>query len=291
VFRRLKPPVFRSLSPTKHPTEPKNSMKIPPTFRSRFWPFPWAQFLLAVVLGISLPPVLAAPEAGGNVVVDWSQHPAGEPPASQGFEGVTIESKEREGVVEMKVLDANTDPPSPFPEGKPSLMAKLVEGRDATAYIHIKPFLSPSLRGWMEVELVPDEETRHLTVGAYTGSDALGSGRDGRLFVVFLRPGTDCLAAFHPGVALGESAEEFTNRAFSPVVLPGEPVRLALFWDFEQDPPVMGVEVQSPGDEVGDRFGSGFQVELQPEAVRNGLNAISVGGIGFIGNVTISPEE
>jgi len=225
------------------------------------------------------------------VVVDWSQHPAGEPPASQGLEGVTIGSRQEEGVVEMRVLDANTDPQSPFPEGKPSLMAKLVEGRDATANIRIKPFLSPSLRGWMEVEVVPDE-SRHLTVGAYTGSDALGSGSGGglRLFIVFLRPGMDSIVAFSPGVASGGD-EEFVRRAFSPVVLPGEPVRLALFWDFEQDPPVMGIEVQSLGDEVGDRFVSEFQVELQPEAVRNGLNAISVGGIGFIGNVTISPEE
>jgi hypothetical protein len=267
-------------------------MKIPPTLRSRRWPFPWAQLLLAVALGISLPPVLAAPEAGGNVVVDWSQHPAGEPPASQGFEGVTIGSRQEEGVVEMRVLDANTDPPSPFPEGKPALMAKLVEGQDATASIRIKPFLSPSLRGWMEVELVPDE-SRHLTVSAYTGAEALGSGSGGglRLFIVFLRPGMDSIVGFQPGVALGEGAEEIVRRAFSPVVLPGEPVRLALFWDFEQDPPVMGIEVQSLGDEVGDRFGSEFQVELQPEAVRNGLNTISVGGIGFIGNVTISPEE
>ncbi len=224
-------------------------------------------------------------------MVDWSQQLAGVAPSSELFERAHVTSWAGQGSkAELLVVDSSTDPPSPLPDGKPALMAKLIEGDAATGGIWVKPFFSPPLQGWMEVEVVLDD-TLYLSISALNQSEsddpADPAGR--ALFIATMVPGERISMRVESGVAVDGEPDQPIYRGFPFPIPPGEATRFGVVWDFKTEPATIGFQVN--GEAVVDPSGNPFQIEVATEVARTGLDAFRIGGNGFIGNVTVSGEQ
>jgi len=238
-----------------------------------------------------VPEALAEAEGEGRVVVDWSQQVAGNEPSPDQFELARVIRWESPGSkVELLVVDASTDPPSPFPDGKPALMAKLSEGNSANGGVWLKPFSNPPLQGWMEVEVVLDYEL-HMAVRVLNESNSHDpKDPDGRLlFGSTMVPGERISLRAEAGVAVDGKPDQPDYLSFPYPIQPGEAARYRVVWDFKAEPPTIGFEIN--GEEVFRPDGTPFQIEVTPEVASNGLDAFRITGNGFIGNVTVSGEE
>lgn len=249
---------------------------------------------LAISLLTVCPAIYAEPAepaaTEGTVVVDWSKQLAGAPPLQNLSEQAMITSFESRGKVKLLVVDANTDPPSPLPEGRPALMVTMVEGEGAVGGVVVKPFSNPPLQGWMEFEAVLDE-SRHLAITARNESESMDpkdlSGR--ALFGSTMRPGMTTALRVDPGVQLGRSADDSQYLIIPVTIPPGVPTRYAVIWDFKSDPATIGFRVH--GDWGGDPYDKAFVFEVNPEVATTGLDTFRILGNGFIGNVTVSSED
>ncbi len=232
---------------------------------------------------------LAASDSEGRVVVDWSEQSAGHPPARDLNDQARVASWGT-GKVEMLVVDANTDPPSPLPKGRPALLVTRVEGDGAAGGIFFKPFTNPPLRGWMEFEAVLDE-TLTLAVSAGNESESLdppdSKGRP--LFGSTLRPDNAVSLRLDPGVLLGGAEEESQYLSIPATVPSGMPTRYRILWDFETDPATIAFCVH--GEWGGDPYAPARIIEVNPEVAKSGIESFRIMGNGVIGNVSVSAEE
>jgi len=233
--------------------------------------------------------VLAETDAEGRVVVDWSEQLAGQPP-SRDLNDQALTASWGIGKVEMLVVDANTDPPSPLPEGRPALLVTRVDGDGAAGGIFLKPFANPPLRGWMEFEAVVSE-TLNLAVTALNESESLDpADSKGRpLFGSSLRPDNTVSLRLDPGVLLGGAEAESQYLSIPATVPSGVPTRYRILWDFESNPATIAFRVH--GEWGGDPYAPARIVEVNPEVAKSGIDSFRIMGNGVIGNVWVSAAE
>lgn len=226
----------------------------------------------------------------GRVIIDWALQPVGEEPVRDLFDGAHLARTGRAPGADFRVVDASTDPPSPLPEGRPALMINPDEEGSSSSRVHIKPFATPSRKGWMEVEVVLNEKA-HLSFTAWNDSKNMDpSDMDGRrLFLGNFRPGDTVALRAEPGVQFG-APKDRPRYLTIPVTVPsGVPTKLVILWDFESDPATFGFRVY--GEWGGDPFDTAFDFEVSPEVAQRGVDAFSFGGAGFIGNVLVSAAD
>jgi len=249
-----------------------------------------ASFFVSCLMLAPLPALASGETSEGRVIVDWALQPVGEEPVRDLFDGAHVGRGGRGGVLDFRVVDATTDPPSPLPGGRPALMIKQGEGGTSGSGVRIKPFASPSRKGWMEVEVVLDEAA-HLSFTAWNESTNMDpSDMEGsRLFLGNFRPEMTVALRAEPGVQFG-SPKDSPRYLTIPVTVPsGVPTKLVVLWDFESDPATFGFRVY--GEWGGDPFEPAFVLEVSPEVAQQGVDAFSLGGTGFIGNVSVSAEN
>jgi hypothetical protein len=245
--------------------------------------------ILAGFLCFANPPALAESNSDGKVVVDWSEQLAGEPPPRR-LNDQAVSTSWGVGKVEMLVVDANTDPPSPLPEGRPALLVTRIEGDAAAGGIFFKPFANPPLKGWMEFETVLDE-TFHLSVWAFNESESFdpADAKGKPLFGSTLRPNDTVSLRVDPGVLLGAPEGESQYLGIPVSVASGVPTRYRIVWDFESDPAKIAFVVH--GEWGGDPYAPAREIELNPGAATSGMDAFRIIGSGVIGNVWVSAGD
>jgi hypothetical protein len=232
----------------------------------------------------------AESDSSGILVVDWSEQVAGAEPPKELTKHASITRWEREGKIEMLVVDANTEPRSPFLDGRPALMIREVEGEGAFGGLSFKPFVNPPLQGRIEFEAVLDD-SRGLIISAWNESESLNPSdlRGRQLFSCSLPPNRKGSLRTSGGIRFGSAEDGDQYLAVPENVPPGVPTRFAVIWDFQSQPPTIGILVY--GEWGGNPHDKALEIEVNPDVATAGIDAFSIRGIGFIGNIRVSAGE
>ena len=245
-------------------------------------------FLLSALLLAGFQWEAGAQEASaeGKVVLDWSAEGAGAPP--QRWVGDVAVGSWGQGHVEMMVVNKDTEPPSPFPEAKPALRVERTEGR-ADGVLWIKPFITPPLKGWMKMEFILKAESIGVMVA--NGSPTPGPRFDQKslgtqLFMATMRPDDKIALRIEPAT-VGQT-EEAVYTGLERRTETERPCTFVIRWDFTANPPTIQFDLDD--EPILTNSGEAFTIEVDPEAAKTGPDTFTIGGVGFIGNVTVSPE-
>ena len=110
--------------------------------------------------------------AEGRPVIDWSLQIPDAPPQRNRDDGALFTitaSTNSELALLAKVLDANTDPPSPFPDGGQGLLVRQHQsGNTESVLVRMRPFLDmePPSQGWLDLQIAPGDSRTNVDFGA-----------------------------------------------------------------------------------------------------------------------------
>jgi len=242
----------------------------------------FGSILIAVQLGLTLQ--LVAAEAG-RVILDWSQEAAGGPP-NLWVDNVRV-AFWGQGTSDRLVVDSTTTPPTPFPNGHPSMFAS----GNAQALLQAKPFDTAPMKGWWEMDFViSNTETEHIYVGIGNNSPSPGPRYDNAspsemlMQIVFVADSRAVIKAL-AGTELNSQADRMF--ATSNVFASGVPLKFRVNWDFTAQPPVLTFAVD--GEPLLLTTGEPLQVEIDPAKAQTGLDLFQIAlKAGFIGNMRVS---
>ena len=238
--------------------------------------------VIAIQLGLTLP--LAAAEEG-RVILDWSNEPAGEQP-NLWVENVQVSSW-GQGQSERLVVNSTTTPASPFPNGQPSMFAS----GSAQALLQAKPFDTPPMKGWWEVDFVISNTLEeHIYLGIGNNSQSPGPRIDNNspsemlMMIVFVADKPPVIKVL-ANTELNSTEERLlsTRQSFDS----GVPRKFRVNWDFAAKPAVLNFEID--GEPLLGTTGEPLQVEIDPTRAQTGLDLFRVAlAAGFVGNMKVS---
>lgn len=180
--------------------------------------------------------------ADGRVVCTWNNQPVGQAPPPL-FDRTATGTKG----AELRVVDATSEPPSPFADGKAALYVKSPQG-SRTAVITVLSE-SPSLKGWAEFDVAVG--TKNLVIELMQRPPGLENPtafrNNGRTLVsIFLRP-NDSLMVMTP--------DRSAKANFLPKIPENGPVTLRVDWDLSASSPVLTFKIngtEATGPQGGD---------------------------------------
>jgi len=173
-----------------------------------------------------------------RVLLDWSEQIVGEPPAHLSTPDWKISLRNEP---KAKIIDTKSDPVNPLPDSSLALVVPTRASETASVKLELHPFLQqePPKRGWMELDLALAEDDM-IVIVLYSNPSVSESrfGPDSKkngmpLYTLYFRGGNTTLVVPEEG---GGGGERFT---LSPRLLPYEPHKVRIAWDFEGEKPAI----------------------------------------------------
>jgi len=185
------------------------------------------------------------PASKGRVLLDWSEQIAGEP-AKQPTPEIYFAARHEAAPV---IVDAQTRPPSPFPNEK-ALHLPLSENPDTTVAIFFNPFLyeAPPPKGWIEAEVMSQSGIISIGLGVDSTNmesvETMATGDDGKILctVFMIAEGERPLIVTRPS----EDGQDMDRIPLSSGITMGTPHVFRISWDWTSDQP--GLEFQMDGE-------------------------------------------
>jgi len=211
-----------------------------------------------------------------RVLLDWSEQTVNEPPAFLTAPAWKISLR---GEAKTKIVDAKSDPANPLPD---SPLALVVSEKGYVA-LSLQPFFEqdPSIKGWIELDLaLPEKGLIGIALISSPPDSPAPQSDSTTLYTLHFR-GDDTTLVI-PGVG-GGGGERFT---LPPRLLPGEPQKVRIAWDFEADQPFITLRLNG---EPLLRRSEPVVLKIDPTVQDTNINSLIIFVYsGYLGKIVVS---